>query len=181
MRHGSLKTQGRRAGEGGEDRTGPVQAGVQTGVQTLDVGRKRRTISPALRRVLTTRDPECRFPGCQARHCDAHHVRHWAAGGVTRLDNLLHLCRRHHRAVHEEGFRVTLHPDGTARFCRPDGRPLPAAPPAPRWGGPPLAPTLARLGAAGITIGAETGRPHWHGERLDEVWAIDVLWRPRPT
>ena len=145
------------------------------------MGRKRRTISPALRRALTTRDPECRFPGCPARHCDAHHVRHWAAGGVTRLDNLVRLCRRHHRAVHEGGFTVTLDPDGTARFCRPDGRPLPAAPPAPRWEGPPLAPILARLNAAGITIGAETGRPHWHGERLDEVWAIDVLWRPRPT
>ena len=85
------------------------------------------------------------------------------------------------RGAQEEGFRVRLHPDGTARFCRPDGRPLPAAPPAPRLDGPPLAPTLARLGASGITIGAETGRPHWHGERLDEVWAIDVLWRPRPT
>ena len=150
-------------------------------VPLLDVGRKRRTISPALRRALTTRDPECRFPGCQARHCDAHHVRHWAAGGATRLDNLVRLCRHHHRAVHEEGFRVTLDPDGTARFCRPDGRPLPAAPSAPRWGGPPLAPTLAHLEAAGITIGAETGRPHWYGERLDEVWAIDVLWKPRPT
>ena len=151
------------------------------GGRVLDVGRKRRTISPALHRALTTRDPECRFPGCQARHCDAHHVRHWAAGGATRLDNLVRLCRRHHRAVHEEGFRVTLHPDGTARFCRPDGRPLPVAPPAPHWDGPPLAPMLARLGTAGITIGAETGSPHWYGERLDEVWAIDVLWRPRPT
>ena len=149
-------------------------------VPLLDVGRKRRTISPALRRALTTRDPECRFPGCQARHCDAHHVRHWAAGGATRLDNLVRLCRRHHRAVHEEGFRVTLDPDGTTRFCRPDGRPLPAAPSAPRWGGPPLAPTLAHLEAAGITIGPQTGRPHWYGERLDEVWAIDVLWKPRP-
>ncbi len=149
--------------------------------RVLDVGRKRRTISPAIRRALTARDPECRFLGCQARHCDAHHVRHWAAGGATRLDNLVHLCRRHHRAVHEEGFTVTLHADGMARFCRPDGRLLPAAPPAPRWGGPPLAPTLARLNTAGITIGAETGRPHWHGERLDEVWAIDVLRRPQPT
>ena len=101
-----------------------------------------------------------RRPSCPALGC---------AGGATRLDNLVRLCRHHHRAVHEEGFRVTLHPDGTARFCRPDGRPLPAAPPAPRWGSPPLAPTLAHLEAAGITIGAETGRPHWYGERLDEV------------
>ncbi len=158
-----------------------MRHGRNGSVQTLDVGRKRRTISPALRRALTTRDPECRFPSCQARHCDAHHVRHWAAGGATRLDNLVRLCRHHHRAVHEEGFTVTLLPDGTASFYRPDGRPLPDAPPAPRWSGPPLTPTLAHLNEAGITIDPQAGLPHWHGQRLDEVWAIDVLWRPRPA
>ncbi len=56
--------------------------------QILDIGRKTRTISPALRRALTTRDRHCRFPGCSAGHCDAHHVRHWANGGPTKLDNL---------------------------------------------------------------------------------------------
>ena len=44
----------------------------------LDVGRKTRTIPPAIRRALAARDRRCRFPGCEARHCDAHHVRHWA-------------------------------------------------------------------------------------------------------
>jgi len=70
----------------------------------LDVGRKTRTIPPAIRRALAARDRQCRFPGCSAKHCDAHHVRHWADGGTTCLDNLVLLCRRHHRAVHEEGF-----------------------------------------------------------------------------
>ena len=148
--------------------------------RVLDVGRKTRTISPALRRALSARDHQCGFPGCHARHCDAHHVRHWADGGSTSLDNLVLLCRRHHRAVHEEGFGVTLRDDGTARFVRPDGRPLPAAPPAPRWHGAPLAPTRSRLATAGIAIDAHTATPHWHGERLDVGWAIDVLWRPRP-
>ncbi len=60
----------------------------------LDVGRKTRTIPPALRRALQARDRQCRFPGCHARRCDAHHVRHWADGGATRLDNLVLLCRR---------------------------------------------------------------------------------------
>ena len=60
----------------------------------LDVGRKTRTIPPALRRALQTRDRQCRFPGCHARRCDAHHVQHWADGGATRLDNLVLLCRR---------------------------------------------------------------------------------------
>ena len=146
--------------------------------RVLDVGRKTRTVPPALRRALTARDRRCRFPGCNARHCDAHHVRHWAAGGATKLDNLVLLCRRHHRAVHEEGFTVTLGNDGDTRFCWPDGRPLPGTPSAPRWTGAPLAPTLARLDTAGITIGARTATPHWDGKPLDVGWAIDVLWRP---
>ena len=62
--------------------------------QVLDVGRKTRTISPALRRALAARDRLCRFPGCQAHRCDAHHIRHWAHGGTTALDNLVLLCRR---------------------------------------------------------------------------------------
>ena len=54
--------------------------------RVLDVGRKTRTIPPAIRRALTARDRRCRFPGCGSRHCDAHHVRHWADGGATRRD-----------------------------------------------------------------------------------------------
>ena len=125
----------------------------------LDVGRKTRTIPPAIRRALTARDHRCRFPGCSCRHCDAHHVRHWADGGTTKLENLLMLCRRHHRAVHEEGFTVALGNDGEARFFWPDGRPLPEAPLAPRWAGAALAPTNAHLAAAGITIDGDTATP----------------------
>ena len=145
----------------------------------LDVGRKSRTVPPALRRALQARDRQCRFPGCNARRCDAHHVEHWADGGPTRLDNLVLLCRRHHRAVHEEGFLVRMGPSGDATFCWPDGRPFPAVPAAPRWTGPPLAPTDDRLAAAGIQIGPDTATPDWHGERLDLGYAIDVLWKPR--
>ena len=49
----------------------------------LDVGRKTRSIPPAIRRALNARDTGCRFPGCTARHCDAHHLVHWADGGRT--------------------------------------------------------------------------------------------------
>ena len=66
----------------------------------LSVGRKRRTIPPHLRRALEERDRGCRYPGCDHRFTDAHHVKHWADGGETRLDNLLLLCRQHHRDVH---------------------------------------------------------------------------------
>ena len=149
------------------------------GGEILDVGRRTRTISPALRRALTARDRQCRFPGCGNRRVDAHHVKHWADGGRTALDNLVLLCRRHHRAVHEEGFRVTIDAAGDVRFAHPDGRPLEEAPPAPAWTGPALRPTDDVLAAAGIEIGADTATPSWGGERLDLDWAMHVLWRPR--
>ena len=141
----------------------------------LDVGRKTRTIPPAIRRALTARDRRCRFPGCDARHCDAHHVRHWADGGATRLDNLVLVCRRHHRALHEEGFTVELGHTGEACFFWPDGRVLPDAPAASTWAGRPLASTDARLQAAHLTIDPHTATPDWYGERLDLHWAIRVL------
>ena len=149
--------------------------------QVLDVGRKTRTIPPALRRALVARDRRCRFPGCTARRCDAHHVRHWAHGGATRLDNLVQLCRRHHRAAHEGGLRVTLDDAGAVRFTRADGRPLPEAPEPPHWTGAALAPVDGRLAAAGIAIGPDTATPAWTGERLDLGWAMRVLWRPRAS
>ena len=149
------------------------------GGEILDVGRRTRTISPALRRALAARDRRCRFPGCGNRRVDAHHIRHWADGGRTALDNLVLLCRRHHRAVHEEGFRVTMDAAGDVRFAHPDGRPLVEAPPAPAWAGPALQPTDDALAAAGIEIGADTATPSWGGERLDLDWAMHVLWRPR--
>ena len=149
------------------------------GGEILDVGRRTRTISPALRRALAARDRRCRFPGCGNRRVDAHHIRHWADGGRTALDNLVLLCRRHHRAVHEEGFRVTMDAAGEVRFAHPDGRPLVEAPPAPAWAGPALQPTDDALAAASIEIGADTATPSWGGERLDLDWAMHVLWRPR--
>ena len=108
-------------------------------------------------------------------------MRHWADGGATRLDNLLMLCRRHYRAVHEQGFRVELRDDGDARFFWPDGRPFSEAPPALRWAGPALEPTCAHLAAAGITIDGDTATPDWYGERLDLDSAILVLHPPAPS
>jgi hypothetical protein len=70
-------------------------------------GRKTRAIPPALRRALRARDRGCRFPGCENRRfLDAHHIHHWARGGPTTPDNLVLLCRRHHRLVHEGGYHV---------------------------------------------------------------------------
>ena len=83
-----------------------VQVSRGAGGSVLDVGRRRRTVPPALRRALEVRDGGCRFPGCGLRFTDAHHVRPWAEGGETSLENLLLLCRRHHRLLHEEGWTV---------------------------------------------------------------------------
>ena len=148
----------------------------------LDVGRRTRTIPTALRRALEGRDRnQCQFPGCSSRHCDAHHVVHWADGGPTQLANLVLLCRFCHRAVHEEGFQVVADSAGRFQFLRPDGAPLPAVPAAPHWqgAGAPLAPTVARLAAAGITIGPHTATPEWYGESLNVAAALDVLWQPQ--
>ena len=83
----------------------------------LDVGRKTRQISPALRRALSERDRGCRFPGCtNQRYVDGHHIRHWANGGETKLDNLVELCRLHHRLIHEDGFRMEALSDGRLAF-----------------------------------------------------------------
>ncbi|MCJ7630332.1 MAG: HNH endonuclease, partial [Longimicrobiales bacterium] len=72
----------------------------------LDVGRRTRTISPALRRALEARDQGCRFPGCGLRFTEGHHVTHWADGGETSLGNTLLTCRFHHRLLHEGGWKV---------------------------------------------------------------------------
>jgi len=72
----------------------------------VEIGARTRTIPPALRRALDHRDRGCRFPGCGVGFGQGHHIRHWAHGGPTTLSNLALLCRRHHRAVHEEGYRV---------------------------------------------------------------------------
>src|SRR5262249_15795736 len=95
---------------------------------TVEVGGRTRTIPPAMRRALLHRDGGCRFPGCGARFVQGHHIRHWAHGGPTTLSNLALLCRRHHRAVHEEGYQLDRQPDGVLVFRRPDGALLPAVP-----------------------------------------------------
>ncbi len=87
----------------------------------LNVGRRTRTISPALRRALDFRDRGCRFPGCGLRFTDAHHIRHWADGGETSLSNCLLLCSHHHRLLHEGGWRVTWWGEARPAFFDPRG------------------------------------------------------------
>ena len=91
--------------------------------QPLDVGRKTRSIPPAIRRALRARDQGCRFPGCtHTRYLDGHHIHHWADGGATKLSNLVMLCRFHHRQVHEGAVAVQVLDDGAFRFTGARGK-----------------------------------------------------------
>jgi len=143
--------------------------------RVVEVDARTRTIPPALRRALHHRDRGCRFPGCGLRPGQGHHIRHWAHGGPTTLSNLALLCRRHHRAVHEEGYHIERQPNGELRFRRPDGRPLPEVPSSPKLAYDPVHVLRARHEAQGLRIHARTAMPGWLGERLDVGWAIDVL------
>jgi hypothetical protein len=92
----------------------------------LDVGRKQRTLSTALRRALLARDRCCTFPGChRKRYVDGHHIKHWINNGETILGNLALLCSLHHRLLHEGGFKIHKDKDGALHFTRPDGREIP--------------------------------------------------------
>ena len=146
--------------------------------RVLDVGRKTRTVQLHIRRALAARDATCQFPGCMARRCDAHHVQHWADGGATSVDNLVRLCRRHHRSVHEGGFRVTNTAGGEWVFHGLDGRHIPAAPAmsaAYAWEDVALPDDAA---SRDVIPG-----PVWDGTPFNLVWAMDVLYErltPRP-
>ena len=85
--------------------------------EPLSIGRRSRTIPPPMRRALRARDGGCRFPGCtNTRFVDGHHIKHWADGGETSLDNLVMLCRHHHHLVHEGGFACEKSDDGKILF-----------------------------------------------------------------
>jgi hypothetical protein len=139
----------------------------------LSIGRKARSVPPALRRALKSRDSVCRFPGCpQRRFLHAHHIDHWARGGRTDLSNLVQLCSHHHRLVHEGRYRIERAHHGVLRFRRPDGSFMPTV-------------TSDRIGQAdelrvrnreeGLDLTDETCVPCIYGDRLDLHWVVDNL------
>ena len=86
------------------------------------VGRTQRTVSAWLLRSLHKRDHHCRFPGCHStRHLHAHHITHWIHGGTTDASNLILLCSRHHRFVHESQWSIHGTPGTALIFRRPRG------------------------------------------------------------
>jgi hypothetical protein len=147
-------------------------AKVDEAGKVLDVGRRTRTIPPALTRALDVRDAgRCRFPGCNHRRfLDRHHIEHWSRNGETKLDNLLTLCSAHHRLVHEGGWTVELDED-EARFFQPDGTQL-------VWPRPPREEdAVAELeeAYAELEIGATTGLTRWNGKTPEYSWCVEVV------
>ncbi|MFI5430837.1 DUF222 domain-containing protein [Rhodococcus baikonurensis] len=73
----------------------------------LDAKPGKRLVTAEQRVALIARDKGCAFPGCTCvpAWTDAHHIRHWANGGPTVMNNLVLLCRSHHRLIHRKsGF-----------------------------------------------------------------------------
>ncbi len=146
------------------------------GADVLNVGRKTRSIPPAIRRALRHRDGGCRFPGCTAhKYVDAHHVVHWADGGETKLDNLVTLCRHHHRAVHEGGFDVRTGADGQPVFYDRQGKRIPEVPET-RFRGNVFA-LITENRRAGVDVSAETCLPDWDGEGMDDDLVVESLFQ----
>jgi len=87
----------------------------------VDVGRARRLPSGPMRRALRARHAGCEWPGCDrpASWTAAHHIKHWARGGPTDLDNLVLLCHRHHWLAHEGGWTLVRGVDGQMKSVAP--------------------------------------------------------------
>jgi hypothetical protein len=131
----------------------------------LNVGRKTRTVSAPLRRLLNSRDKGCRFPGCcNTRYIDIHHVEHWANGGETKPSNLVSLCRFHHHAVHEGGICIEVLDDGALRFVKPNGKSVDS-----------VAPGFTQPLGDWRQLPQGTTPARWTGDRMDLDLAVDVL------
>jgi len=152
--------------------------------KVLNVGRKTRTVPPSIRRALTLRDQGCRFPGCcESKYVDAHHIQHWCDGGETSLDNLVLLCRHHHRLVHEAGYGIEKDEAANPVFYTPDGGKMARAvhPQFPEVAENVSAETFFGIEheheAMGIEIDADTAVTAWQGEVMDYGMAVEALLR----
>jgi hypothetical protein len=144
--------------------------------QPLSVGRRTRSIPPAIRRALRLRDETgCQFPGCTYdKYLDAHHVQHWAQGGQTELSNLVTLCRWHHRLVHEGGIKVRARRGGGWRFEKAGGEEFAPVRIDPRsyYLGTEIEATHR---AQGLEVTEGTAATRWRGERMDYDHGVMLL------
>jgi hypothetical protein len=139
----------------------------------LSIGRKTRVISTPLKRALLARDKTCRYPGCTNRgYLHGHHIKHWAHGGETCIENICLLCSLHHPFVHELGYSVELLADGSFEFRDPLGRlvkPVPDRIAVPAD----LAMRAIRDRNTGIGIDGNTAAHGWNGQPIDYTLAVN--------
>jgi len=135
----------------------------------LDVGRKTRTVPAAIRRALGTRDPTCVWPGCHSQYVQAHHIKFWAEGGKTKLENLCNLCNYHHHRIHD-GLSCGDARHGKFRFTHPRGWLIPEVPTPSELPDEPL---------AHVEGDGSQGKAHWGGEPTNLAYLLDTMWRPR--
>ncbi|MBT8067519.1 MAG: HNH endonuclease [Gammaproteobacteria bacterium] len=149
--------------------------------EPLNIGRRTRTIPPAMRRALKARDGGCRFPGCtNHKFVDGHHIRHWSDGGETSLDNLVLLCRFHHHLVHEGGYDCRKSTDGEIYFVDRREQRLNEFQTSPRVS---VEETLAWMYRKfdNKDVSAETSRARWYaGEEMDMEYAVWVMANTKP-
>ena len=91
-----------------------------TAGEELDQGRLVRLFTRAQRRRLMRRDRTCTFPGCckPAAWTRAHHVLHWADGGLSEIENGALVCEEHHTFIHTHRLwaQVRNRPDEWGRY-----------------------------------------------------------------
>jgi len=132
-----------------------------------EIGTATPTVSRRLRRALRLRDGGCRFPGCtMAAWVDAHHIQHWLDLGPTRPNNLVCLCRKHHRLMHEGRWNITGDPAGELFFHQPDGTIIAGQPPIRRG-------DASLINQMGLT--AEQGRCGWTTARCNFSALADMI------
>lgn len=146
--------------------------------RVLNIGRRSRTVPAAIGRALAQRDKTCRFPGCcESRYVDAHHIRHWADGGETSLDNLVTLCRYHHRLLHQDGFSIKVDSTSGAQqliFTTPSGRKLESSL-FPQFPGVSAETSTTELKRLAPAVHARTCVSRWEGEDCDYGMAVEAL------
>lgn len=97
----------------------------------VDLGRSTRLANRHQRRALRALYRCCSVPGCSVPfdRLKIHHVVWWRHGGHTDLENLLPVCSKHHSAIHNDGWIVTLGPNRQLDITLPDGRVMATGPP----------------------------------------------------
>ena len=95
-------------------------------------GYKRKTIRPAVRQAVLTRDHDrCSLPTCRnTLWIDVHHIIPKSQGGSHQESNLLSLCGQHHRLLHDGQMALEPSKNGhlIAKFANGRTEPIPQKP-----------------------------------------------------